>query len=172
MRELNWTLCTTAPDSLGMYGILLTGFTLPHGATDQQRATAAAIVSSFQVNTQALDSMRHNWENQQQALLAPSQSSGPDIRPIGATAVARMKAAREVNDVQDEPWRNHDAFFGRGQDFSNYILEPTVIQHNMEGNGTVDHGTVWISTADALVKANPLRYEFVDNPDFWKGVDY
>jgi len=55
-----------------------------------------------------------------QALLAPSQSSGPDSRPIGATAVARMKAAREVNDVQDEPWRNHDAFFGMGQDFSNY----------------------------------------------------
>jgi hypothetical protein len=31
---------------------------------------------------------------------------------------------------------------------------------------------VWNSTADALVKANPNRYEIVDTPNFWKGVDY
>jgi hypothetical protein len=36
----------------------------------------------------------------------------------------------------------------------------------------VGHGTVWNSTADALVKANPNRYEIVDNPNFWKGNDF
>lgn len=172
MRELDWTLCTSTPGHFGMYLIWVSGFTVLDGATDQQRATAAAIVSSFQVNTQALDSMRRNLENQEQVLLAPSQGSGPDIRPIGAAAAARMKAAREANDAQDEPWRNHDAFFGMGQDLSNYILDQTVIQHKTEGNGSVDHGAVWITMADALAKANPSRYEFVDNPDFWQGVDY
>jgi hypothetical protein len=31
---------------------------------------------------------------------------------------------------------------------------------------------VWNSTADALVKVNPNRFEIVDTPNFWKGIDY
>ena len=42
----------------------------------------------------------------------------------------------------------------------------------MYGNGTIGHGTVWNSEADALVKANPSRWEIVNTPDYWKGVDY
>jgi hypothetical protein len=42
----------------------------------------------------------------------------------------------------------------------------------MYGNGTVGHGTVWTSTANTLVKADPDRYEIVDTPNFWRGVDY
>jgi hypothetical protein len=40
------------------------------------------------------------------------------------------------------------------------------------GTGTIGHGTVWNSTADALVKADPNRYEIVNAPNFWKGWDY
>jgi hypothetical protein len=42
----------------------------------------------------------------------------------------------------------------------------------MYGNGTVGHGTVWNSTAEALVKSNPNRYEMVNTPGYWNGVDY
>ena len=42
----------------------------------------------------------------------------------------------------------------------------------MYGNGTVGDGTVWNQTADALVRSNPDRYEIVQTPNFWKGVDY
>ncbi len=34
------------------------------------------------------------------------------------------------------------------------------------------HSTEWNQTADALVKNDPQRYEYVDTPKFWKGVDY
>ncbi len=53
------------------------------------------------------------------------------------------------------------------------LLDQTVIQdNNMYGNGTVGHGTAWNSAADALVKSNPSRFEIVDTPNFWRGVDY
>jgi hypothetical protein len=42
----------------------------------------------------------------------------------------------------------------------------------VRGTGTTGHGTVWNSTADALVKAHPDRYEIVGAPNFWKGWDY
>jgi hypothetical protein len=51
-----------------------------------------------------------------------------------------------------------------GQAFSHYPLDQTVIQdNNMYRNGTVGHG---------LVRANPDRYEILQTPNFWKGVDY
>ncbi len=34
------------------------------------------------------------------------------------------------------------------------------------------HGTVWNQTADALVRSNPERYEYVNSPNYWKGIDY
>ena len=66
---------------------------------------------------------------------------------------------------------------GSGTPLSNSItevlLDQTVIQdNNVYGSGTIGHGTVWNSTADALVKANPNRYEIVNAPNFWKGWDY
>ena len=42
----------------------------------------------------------------------------------------------------------------------------------MDGNGTVGHATVWNQAANTLVKSDPNRYEIVDTPNFWKGVDY
>lgn len=41
----------------------------------------------------------------------------------------------------------------------------------MEGNGAVDHGAVWISTAEAQVGAHPNRYEIVSTPNYWQGWD-
>lgn len=47
------------------------------------------------------------------------------------------------------------------------ISSQTVIQDdNMYGNGTIGHGTVWNSTADALVKADPNRFEYVNTPHY------
>jgi hypothetical protein len=31
---------------------------------------------------------------------------------------------------------------------------------------------VWNSTADAMVKSDPNRYEYVNTPGFWRGIDY
>jgi hypothetical protein len=54
------------------------------------------------------------------------------------------------------------------QGFSNYLLDQSVVQDNNTGG----HGTAWNSTAEALVKTNPSRFQYVDNPNYIKGTDY
>jgi hypothetical protein len=83
-------------------------------------------------------------------------------------------AQQNNNSVQHAQWNaDQDAQARNNQGFSNYLLDQTVVQdNNMYGNGTVGHGTLWNSTADALIKADPNRFEYVDKPNFWQGTDY
>jgi len=92
------------------------------------------------------------------------------------------------NDVQHAKWSNsqesntvpysnssdgEDTRARNNQGFDNYILDQTVVQdNNMYNNGTIGHGTQWNSTADALVKADPDRFEYVDKPNYWEGTDF
>jgi hypothetical protein len=186
MVEMNRVLCATAADQYGLYAIYDSAFFIPLGSTDQQRATASAIMSSYNVDTQlvrartdammapVLSAMRQRWEAQEQALIAGNQRISGNIRQIGANATARMNATEAANDAQHAAWNQGEENISRnGQAFSNYLLDQTVIQdNNRYGNGTTAHGTVWNSTADALVKADPNRYEILNSPNFWKGVDF
>jgi hypothetical protein len=42
----------------------------------------------------------------------------------------------------------------------------------LDGSGAVGHATVWNTTAEALVKYDPNRFEIVDNPNYWEGTDF
>jgi hypothetical protein len=42
----------------------------------------------------------------------------------------------------------------------------------VQDNARNAHGTLWNEDADALVKADPNRFEYVTSPGFWKGIDY
>ena len=108
------------------------------------------------------------------AIRVQTQQAINNIRQIGANATARYNATQAANDAQHAGyWAQQDANARNSQNFSNYLLDQTVIQdNNVYGHGELGHGTVWNSTADALVKSNPNRYEIVNTPNFWKGVDY
>lgn len=61
----------------------------------------------------------------------------------------------------------------RGQGFSNYLRDQTMVQNNnVRGTGIVGHAAVWNSTADAPVKSDPHCYEYVNTPNYWNGTDY
>jgi hypothetical protein len=164
LPEIEALLCTTAPGPMGNYMVSLSVSEIMAGLGDRERATVGAILSSYQVN-QAVVAQQAN------AMAAPAIAA---IHQIGASATARYNATQEANEAQHAGyWSRQDSNARNGQAFSNYLLDQTVIQdNNMYGNGTVGHGTVWNSTADAMVKANPNRYEIVDTPNFWRGVDY
>ena len=134
------------------------------GLGDRERATVGAILSSYQVN-QAVVAQQAN------AMAAPAIAA---IHQIGANATARYEATQQANDAQHAGyWARQDSNARSSQAFSNYLLDQTVIQdNNVYGNGTVGHATVWNSTAETLVKANPNRYEIVNSPNFWQGWDY
>lgn len=163
-QEMNAVLCTGARLSTGSYLVMLSVAFIPTTLADQERATAGAILASFQVNQAALQGQ-------------VASMSGPMIaviHQIGKDAASRAAATDIANKAQHEAWNaDQDIKARNGQGFSNYLLDQTVIQdNNMYNNGTVGHGTAWNSTADALVKADPNRFEYVDTPNYWKGVDY
>ena len=162
--EMEMLACCTAPDRMGNYMFTLSLSQIAPKFADKERATVGAILSSFEVN-QAVVAQQAN------AIAAPAIAA---IHKIGADATARMKAIERANDAQHaDYYARQDANARSIQGFSNYLLDQTVIQdNNVHGNGTIGHGTVWNSTADALVKAFPDRYEIVNNPNFWKGWDY
>jgi hypothetical protein len=56
----------------------------------------------------------------------------------------------------------------RSKDFENYQLGYKVV-HDLSNNA---HGTLWNEDADFLVKHDALRFEYLNAPDYWKGIDY
>jgi Ni/Co efflux regulator RcnB len=159
----------------GMYLVTLSHSIFPE---EKERETVKAIVSSWKVNQQVIAQQTaaatQKMNENTQALIRQNQMQVDRIHQIGAQATARMQATEAANDAQHASyWAQQDSNARNGQGFSNYLLDQTVVQdNNMYNNGTVGHGTVWNGTADALVKSDPNRFEIVDTPGYWKGIDY
>jgi hypothetical protein len=162
--EMEFLACTTAPNRMGDYTVTISTYEIDPRFVDRYRATMAAILQSYQVNQAVV-------HQEATEMAAPAIDA---IHRVGAEATARMKANDIANDQQHAAWRQGEDNISRGtQGFSNYILDQTVVQdNNMYGNGTIGHGTLWNSEADALVKANPNRFEYVTVPNYWRGTDY
>jgi hypothetical protein len=152
------------PPQAGMWLSSLTIALLPDSVAAQEHATAGAIMASFQMNQAVV-------QQQANTIAAPTIAV---IQQVGRDATARYNATQAANDAQHAAyWDRQDSNARNSQSFSNYLLDQTVVQdNNMYGNGTIGHSTEWNSTADALVKADPNRFETVDTPNYWKGTDY
>jgi hypothetical protein len=185
--HFNAKMCANTSQD-GSYIVWLDLGLLPADLFDQENPTMAAIYSSVNLN--------------QQVIGQQTQAGLDRIHQIGAQAAADRAtrnatydaqhagywAQQHNNDVQHNNWSAsqsnntvQSSNSGDGQDttarnnqgFSNYLLDQTVVQGNdIDGSGAVGHATVWNSTADALVKADPNRFEYVPQPNFWQGTDY
>ena len=129
-------LCRSTPNQNGMYQFILTKCLLPLGATDQQHATANAIMASYKpdmqraqaiANAQAapvIAQMQQTYQAHQQALMSFTQQQIANIQQIGANATARMNATEAANQAQ---WSGFDQqennISKQGQGFSNYLLD-------------------------------------------------
>lgn len=186
MQAMFRVLCASSPDPYGDYRFADYVAYFPHTEAALANAVAGAIFSSFVVD-QALVARRASAEAaphiarlkqmdaaERQAVQARTAQIVGSINQIGANATARMNAVQAANDAQHAQWNaGQDSNARSNQAFHNYLLDQTVVQDsNMYGNGTIGHGTLWNTTADALVRANPDRFQYVDKPDFWQGTDY
>jgi hypothetical protein len=158
-KEFNTVFCSGALSRMGQYANIAFHTAVPEAAAAQERATMAAILNSFQVNMGVVN-------RQAAALAAPAIEQ---IHAIGRAAAAQAQQAHAMEDRHNQAvearWDSQDKHNGA---FSNYLLDQTVISDNQNSA----HATVWNQTADALVKANPSRFGYVDTPNYWKGVDY
>lgn len=128
-------------------------------AADGAPGQVEAAFGSFQMN-QAVVNQQAN------AIAAPGLAR---IKAIGDAAKARSDASNAANERQHAAWNaQQDSQARRNAGFHNYLLDQTVIQDNQKQA----HGTVWNATAEALVRQQPDRFELVQTPNFWKGIDY
>ena len=162
--EMEALVCTTPPNNMGEYTVTLSLSEIDPRFADRERATVAAILMSYEVDQAVV-------ARQAGIIAAPAIDA---IHRIGANATARMKANDIANDKQHADWNAQQDINARSnQGFHNYILDQSVVQNNnVYGTGTVGHSTEWNSVANALVKADPKKYEIVGNPNFWEGTDY
>ena len=192
MKKLIDDICQTPLAQRGANTITRTFNIMTDAQSEREQDTVIAMFMSVKVNQQVMN-------QQMQQKLAQKQQSDQQWRAWGQQQSDRIRAQGEAaqknfadrqaandaqhagywaqqnnNSVQHAQWNaDQDAQARNNQGFSNYLLDQTVVQdNNMYGNGTVGHGTLWNSTADALIKADPNRFEYVDKPNFWQGTDY
>ena len=144
---------------MGQYMNILMVSIVPDAVAAKERATVGAMLASFQVDQAKVSA-------QASAIAAPAIARIHEIGRIAAQNAANAHAAEDAQRASVE--KRWDANDRNNQGFSNYILDQTVVQDNVRN----EHGTVWNQTADELVKSDPDRYQYVNTPNYWKGVDY
>jgi hypothetical protein len=158
-RELNAVYCTLPPGPAGSWMSMAYTTMAPVKVAAGERATLGAIMQSFSVNQAVVQG-------------EAAQIAGPaiaQIHAIGQAAAQQAQAAHQREDIHNSSVYQHwDSMDKRSQEFENYQLGYSVISDT--GNNA--HGTFWNEDADALVKSNPDRFEYVSAPNYWKGVDY
>jgi hypothetical protein len=159
MREMNTVFCSSPPGPHGNYMNLAYHTAVPLQYADRERGTMEAILASFNVNQAVVQSEAN-------AMAAPAIAAIHEIGRRAAQQATNAHAAEDAHNAAVE--KRWDAQDKNNQAFSNYLLDQTVIQDNQLNA----HGTVWNQTADAMVKSDPQRYEYVNTPNFWKGIDY
>lgn len=159
-RELNVIFCLGRERPVsGAYGATIYATSVPVSLADKERATMGAVLESFSVN-EAVVAQEAN------AIAAPAIEQIHQIGRQAAQQAAEVHAAEDAHNRSVEArWDSQDK---QSQAFSNYLLDQTVIRDN----DNTGHATVWNTTADKLMKEFPGRFEYVNTPDFWKGVDY
>jgi hypothetical protein len=159
-RTFSSIFCVGPPSPVsGIWGSTLTATSAPLAIAPRVGPTLGAIMESFNVNMAVV-------QGQAAQIAAPAIAQ---IHEIGRQASARAQAAHEAEDIHNSSVYQHwDSMDRRSQEFENYQLGYSVISDSQNNA----HGTFWNQDADAIVKSDPSRYEYVNAPDYWKGIDY
>lgn len=172
-------LCVLDPDpQYGNYSITLSITMVPVAMAEREKPLVNAILRSYTPNQQVIQAeinqMLRAKQQSDANWLQWGQQQSARIRAQGQAAAARFSAIEQANDAQHaQYWARQDSNARGGAGFSNYLLDQSVVQNNnVAGTGMVGHSTEWNSTANALVRANPNKYEIVNTPNYWQGVDY
>jgi hypothetical protein len=157
--EMDSVYCMGPLSPMGQYGSVVYHTAVPVALANKERATMGAVLASFSEDM--------NVVNSEAAAIA--KPAIDHIHAIGRAAAQQAATAHAMNDAHNASVEAHwDSMDRQSQGFSNYLLDQTVIQDNNTGT----HQTVWNKAADDMVKHDPERYQYVNTPDYWKGVDY
>jgi hypothetical protein len=142
-------------DNQGSYLITLYVIGFPQELAQQSQATVVAMLHSYKVN--------------QDVALAQIQADSQKSQEMTTQTLAEMRRRQAASDQQFAAFQQRqDAEERQFQAFDNNLLDRTVIR-DTDLNA---HGTVSNDLADALVDANPNRFQEVSPSEYVKGIDY
>jgi len=154
-RSCELGLSITAPSALGDRTLGLNGTCAPQASAAQEHALLKAIYDSYSINGQ----------------IVAREFAGDDRRSVQAGNNARIQAAdaHAAEDARSAAFQAHMDNIDRfSKSFQNYQLDLTELQDNDQHA----RGAVPNSLADALVKADPDRFQTVPTQNFLKGTDF
>ena len=160
VTEFEEIFCISTPTpAAGIFMVTITGTYVPAELAAREHPTMGAMLASFSVDMALV-------QRQASRYAAPAIEA---IHAIGRAAAAQAAAAHARNDAWNSSvYKRWDNLDKRSQEFSNYLLGYSVVR-DADNNY---HGTFWNEDAALLVQSNPNRFEYVNAPGFWKGVDY
>jgi hypothetical protein len=148
-------LGVTAPGPMGGRTLGLNGTCAPQATAAQEKPTLKAIFDSYRLNDQVVT----------QQFAADARRS----REAGNNARIQANNAHAAEDAQSAAFQAHMDNIDRfSKSFQNYQLDQTELQDNSQNA----RGAVPNSLADALVKADPERFQTVPTQNFIKGTDF
>lgn len=151
-----WAHVVIGPrNNVGGYPITLYIINVPQENADQTRGTAVAMFSSYKVNSDVVVAQIHAETQRNQQWFERQQA---DFHAREAAQDRQFASYQRQQDVQDRQFAA----------FDNGLLNNTVV-FDKELNG---HGLVSNDLADALVQADPNRFQEVPASDYVKGIDY
>jgi hypothetical protein len=154
MMSCELGLAITAPSNFGRT-LGVNGTCAPQASALQEQPTLKAIYDSYSINGQVVS----------QEFAADERHS----REAGNNARIQANNAHAAEAAQSASFQAHMDNIDRfSKSFQNYQLDQTELQDN-EQNA---RGAVPNSLADALIKANPDRFQSVPTQNFLKGADF
>jgi hypothetical protein len=148
-------LSITAISALGSRTLGINGTCAPQSSGGQEQPTLKAIYDSYSINGQVVA----------QEFAVDERHS----REAGNNARIQANNAHAVEDARNAAFQAHMDNIDRfSKSFQNYQLDQTELQDNDQNA----RGAIPNSLADALVKANPDRFQMVPTQSFLKGADF
>jgi hypothetical protein len=142
-------------DASGSWGISAFQATIPKALFEKETPTLVAVAKTYRVNQQVVQG------ESQQAIQANNNFTN--------AVLARARSSQAAfDDKLAHDRANEDSRDRSFKAFDNVLIGQSVVL-DTERNA---HGTIFDDYADALVKSNPDRFQYVPTQDYVKGIDY
>jgi hypothetical protein len=119
-----------------------------------------------------MTAMYKTYSQDRRVINSEQQTVLNGIAAAGARSRADAAAADQRRESSSAAFNQHmDDISANSKSFQNYTLDRSTISYTGD-NGQQYHGTFTNPTADALVAADPSKFQIIQSQQFIKGVDY
>ena len=151
------------------WALSVNGSQAPKTVATQVAPTIKAMVASYSTNAAVIGAEQRTAMNRVQADAAAAAAQGKALDARREASNSSFDAHMQSIDRTNAGFNSHSDDIDRSSKvFQDYQLDRSVVRDNDYS----ERGTVSNNYADALVKANPDRFQIIQNQDLIRGQDY